>query len=229
MWQIFRSLDSKRRHALKSLADNPLKACLSRPFPAGRQSCKETRIIALDFETTGLDPDNDRILSIGLVAIENMVIHLDSAWHQLIRTDRAIPEASAVIHRITDDQARQGRALEEVLPELLARLAGNLLLVHHAAIETGFLQRACRELYGGDFIAPLIDTERLARRRYEKRHQAFNPRDLRLFNLRRHYRLPRYSAHNALSDALSTAELFLAMAADMDVNMNCRIKTLLSP
>ena len=40
------------------------------------------------------------------------------------------------------------------------------------------------------------------------------PGDLRLFNLRERYHLPNYKAHNALSDAISTAELFLALAAE---------------
>ncbi len=36
------------------------------------------------------------------------------------------------------------------------------------------------------------------------------PASLRLDASRRRYRLPRYSAHHALTDALATAELFLA-------------------
>ena len=34
-------------------------------------------------------------------------------------------------------------------------------------------------------------------------------------NLRPRYNLPQYKAHNALSDALATAELFLAMADNL--------------
>ena len=49
------------------------------------------------------------------------------------------------------------------------------------------------------------------------------PGNLRLFNLRPHFGLPQYKAHNALYDALATAELFLAMAAEMAPNGNYKI------
>jgi DNA polymerase-3 subunit epsilon len=117
--------------------------------------------------------------------------------------------------------------LRSILPELFERLAGKALLVHHAAIEQGFLDNICRDLYGNDFIAAVIDTEALARRRFEKRHMVFKPADLRLFNLRRHYSLPAYRAHNALSDALATAELFLAIVADIQPGMKVRLKDLM--
>ena len=184
--------------------------------------------MALDFETTGLDPDHDHILSIGLVEIDKLSVKLDTAWQQLIQTSRPIPGPSAVIHGITDDLATRGVALKSILPELLGRLAGKVLLVHHAATEQGFLDSICRNLYGSDFIAPVIDTEALARRRFEKRHVAFKPADLRLFNLRRRYGLPAYQAHNALSDAVATAELFLAIVADIHPSMNVRLKEVLS-
>ena len=51
---------------------------------------------------------------------------------------------------------------------------------------------------------------------------------LRLFNLRERYKLPAYKAHNALSDALSTAELFLALMADLYPGLDCRLKDLLT-
>jgi len=97
---------------------------------------------------------------------------------------------------------------------LLDTLAGRAILVHHAAVERDFLNAACERLYGVPFVGRFIDTEALARRAMERRQQPWRGTDLRLFNLRRAYRLPRYPAHNALSDALATAELFLALAAE---------------
>ena len=53
--------------------------------------------------------------------------------------------------------------------------------------------------------------------------------DLRLFNLRPRYNLPRYKAHNALSDAIATAELFMALAAEMAPGgHNCELRQFLT-
>jgi DNA polymerase-3 subunit epsilon len=227
MWPVLGIKEIKRRKACKTLPESALKRYLSHPFPAKNLECRDAGIVALDFETTGLDPERDQILSIGLVEIDNLSIRLDTAWQQLVQTSRPIPGSSAVIHGITDDLATKGVALRSILPELLGRLAGKVLLVHHRTTEQSFLDSACRKLYGSAFIAPMIDTEALARHRFEKRHIAFKPADLRLFNLRRRYGLPSYRAHNALSDSVATAELFLAIVADIQPAMNVRLKEVL--
>lgn len=227
MWQRLLGKDFLRRRALRQVTGGPLHDFLSTPFPAAAIPCQDAEIVSLDLETTGLDPDTDRILSIGMVTVRHMAVHLDSAWHRLVQASRDIPETSAVIHRITDDQSAQGLPLKQVIPELLEHLAGRVLLAHHAAIEQQFIDTACRSLYGSGFLSPLIDTEVLARRRLERRNQPYRPGDLRLSSLRERYQLPRYTAHHALSDALATAELFLAITADTSADHTCRLKDVL--
>ena len=207
-------LEARRRRALKHCRAAVMRDYLATPLPTPRTRCAEADIVALDFETTGLDPRRDQILSIGRVDIEGLGIRLASANHQLVRGTQAIPAHSAAIHHITDDRSAGGEPLDKALPRLLQALAGRFILVHHAAVERGFLDTACRQLYQTPFVGRFVDTERVARRSMERRHQPIGATDLRLFNLRQRHQLPRYRAHDALSDALATAELFLALAAD---------------
>lgn len=200
---------------------------LAQPFPSRKTACHDLRIVAIDLETTGLDPAQDRILSIGLVEIEQMTIRLNSSWQTLVTSNHPLPEQSVTIHRITDDQSRHGASLEEALSELLPRLHGKVMLAHHATVEQSFLNAACMRLYSTPFLIPTIDTQMLAKRRFERRDQPYQPKDLRLFNLRSHYGLPRYQAHNALSDALATAELFLALTAALAPDNHCHLKDML--
>lgn len=220
MFSALFGLERRRRRALAQTRNQsgavPLRGYLETPLPSRRTACVDAEIVALDFETTGLEASKDRILSIGLVSIERMAVRLATAEHHLISCSGPIPESSAVIHGITDDRAAEGDALRERLPHLLKALAGRAILVHHAAVERQFLDMACRRLYGAPFVARFIDTELLARRAMERRQQPLRGTDLRLFNLRSANNLPRYPAHNALSDAIATAELFLAMAAQAD-------------
>lgn len=74
---------------------------------------------------------------------------------------------------------------------------------------------------------PVVDTQYLAARRLQRAHQPVVEGGLRLSNLRRQYHLPRYQAHNALSDALACAELFLAQVAEMAPDGAVRLKYLL--
>ncbi len=214
MLERFLSKESQRKRALAKTGPGVMQDFLSAPHVEKNTRCSEAEIVSLDLETTGLDPARHSILSYGLVQIDNMTIRLDSTRHEVISIVEDIPEASAVIHQITDDRSAAGSPLEAVLPDLLRMLAGKVMLVHYASIEQNFIDAACRRLYGAPFVIPTIDTLILAQRRFERRNHTIQTGDLRLFNLRPRYNLPMYKAHNALSDAVATAELFLAMAAE---------------
>lgn len=226
IWPFTR--ERARRRALARRPAPPLEALLRAPLPHRRTPIDGMEFVALDLETTGLDGTKDHILSVGMVHVVGGGITLGTACQRVIRVAGDVPEASAVIHRITDDHTAAGSPIEEVMPLVLERLRSRVMLVHHAKLETTFLDAACRRLYGGPCIVPVVDTEHLARRRLERRHHGLKAGDLRLANLRERYGLPRYQAHNALTDALATAELFLALGADMAPNGGLRLGDVLT-
>lgn len=174
-----------------------------------------TEFLALDLETTGLDPERDAILSIGWVPIVRGAIVLAEADHRLVAADREVPAESAVIHGILDRHLTDAPALVDVLPALFQALTGRLPVAHHASIEAGFLGAACRRLWGCPLIVPFVDTLRLERRQYARRGAVGGEGDFRLAAARERYNLPRYRGHHALADAIGCAELFLAQAAAM--------------
>ena len=229
MWDRILGLDFRRRRLLNRAAPGPLRDYLATPFPDRGADYRSVEFVSLDLETTGLDPRRDEILSIGLVALQGNRIDLGTARHYLITPTRAVPERTAVIHQITDDQAARGHRLAEMLPLVLSRLSGRVLLGHHVRVERQFLDEACTRLYGTRFLIPLADTEALIRRWMERRNQPFAGRDLRLHALRERYGLPRYKAHNALVDALATAELFCAFLANRELGNKAPLKLFLEP
>ena len=102
------------------------------------------------------------------------------------------------------------------------------MLVHYKKIEQGFLDAACRKYYGSPFLIPIIDTLELGQRVLLRRNHAIEPHNLRLFNLRNDFNLPQYRAHNALCDALTTAELFMALESEITPRSATRLKELLT-
>ncbi len=217
-------LNLKRKRELARLGDNPLREYYQRPFPSSRSDSRALEFVALDLETTGLDPQQDVILSIGFVNVLGMQIDLASAQHHLLCPNREIPEQSAVIHCITDDQAAGGKRIEDVLPQLLQQLAGRVMIAHFATVELTFLDRACRQLYGAGFSIPVVDTQRIAKRSLERQGQVIRGSDLRLAECRRRHGLPHYRMHNALSDALACGELFLVQQAQFDCRKAVALK-----
>ena len=221
-------LSMRRRWHASRLADTPLKALYTSPFPAGGININDIEFLSLDLETTGLDARQDIILSAGWVILNSRRVLLGSSEHHLIKPDSAINESSAVIHAITDDMAAEGQELCGVIAKLLEALRGRVLLAHNATIERRFIDRACQRCFGGPFFTPTVDTLQLALRRLRQRDQQPRGGELRLAALREHYHLPRYKAHNALTDALATAELFLAQLSHWSDGSQTKLKQLLN-
>jgi len=206
----FAGYEAKRKRLLRNAPEGPLKDFLAVPFPALETPMYELPILAVDFETTGLDAKTDKLLSVGYVAMKHEQIKLNSSYHQIIKANTRLEESNVIIHQITDAQKEQGQPLHLVVEQLLKALAGKVMLVHFARIERQFLQQACFELYGLAPDFPMIDTLVIAKRQLDKRDTAYDPSELRLSKLRQYYQLPDHHGHNALNDAIATAELLLA-------------------
>lgn len=205
--------ESKRKQLLKKAPEGALKDFLSVPFPDLKTPVSRLPILSVDFETTGLDAKQDKLLSVGFVEIEKQQIKLNSCYHQIIKTKEQLKESNVIIHHITDQQKERGEKLRIVVEALLKALTGKVMLVHFARIEKQFLQQACFELYGLVPSFPIIDTLAIAKRKLDKRDVAYDPSELRLSSLRNRYQLPEHHAHNALNDAIATAELLLAQTS----------------
>ncbi|MDH5572535.1 MAG: exonuclease domain-containing protein [Gammaproteobacteria bacterium] len=217
-----------RQYLLTRIKTGPLRQYLNAPLPAPSQTVHDTEFVSLDFETTGLNPETDEILSIGYTVIKNSHILLRKNGYHLIKPEYDIHQSSVAIHGITDTDAQQGRPLSEVFEILLPELAGKVLLAHNAIIEQTFLNRLCKQVYGYALPLRIIDTLKVEQRRLLHHQQHIATGQLRLFNLRSQYHLPRYKAHNALEDAIATAELFLAMAHNRCNQLEkCKIKEFL--
>lgn len=210
----FLSRDFLRRHLLARAPDGPLRNYLTTPFPAPETPGCAAPYLALDLETTGCDPEHDEIVSFGWVCMNGDRIDLASARHRIVQLRGAMSSESAVIHRISDDDCAGGGSLESVLGELLAALAGRVMIAHRAQTELGFIGRACERIYGSGILILAVDTLQIAIAAEQRKGQPLRRNGLRLHALREKYKLPRYRAHNALSDALATAELFLAQQAE---------------
>lgn len=173
---------------------------------------------ALDLETGGLDPRHDPILSVGMVPVRDGTIRLGEAWSSLVRPEEAacIDPDSIRAHQLLPGDVREAPALREVLEEVDRRLREGALLVHQAALDVPFLKRAYRRSDLSWPDPPVVDTVALLikaakRARFLTPDAPEQEPDLNLAAARRKHRLPDYGQHDALTDAVSAAELFLVL------------------
>ncbi len=186
----------------------PLSRALARRW---RRAAPAGRFLALDLETSALDPRSGEILALGWVAVDGDRIPLASA-RRLLVTGAAPVGVSATIHGIRDeDRARAGLPLRRALLALARAQRDRTLLFFHAPFDLAFLDAAWRTHFHTPFLAPVRDVrvdalERLARRGVPLEGGAGS-----LPELRARFSLPPHRAHDALDDAVATAELFLAL------------------
>lgn len=204
-----------RRERVTRSATGALAGFYAAEPPDAATPTSELRLLAVDVETTGLDPGRDHLLSIGFVPVDGRRIDLGGARQILIRPDTGVGQ-SAAVHGLTDDVLADATPLDEALDEVLGALRGRVLLAHFARLETGFLSRACRRLRGAPLRCPVIDTMELQIRLLYKGFDDEPLADeLRLWKARERYGLPRYRAHEALTDAVACAELYLAQTREL--------------
>lgn len=182
---------------------------------------EEVPFVALDFETTGLNPQRHSIVSIGLVPFDLDRIRLKGGRHWLVKPPLPLLQRSVTFHRITHTDLRRAPDLNEILDDLLQAMAGRVVVVHHRAIERQFLDVALRTRLREGIEFPVVDTMELEARIHRSRPAGFiarllghQPVSIRLADSRTRYRLPHYNPHHALTDALASAELLQAQVAD---------------
>lgn len=202
--------DRRRRRAAEDAPPGPLRDFLSAPEQDPSTPLSQARLLALDFETTTLDATTGFPLSAGWVPVDGTAVRLGGAGSVGFLPPAAGVGDSAVYHGITDDAASAGVGESEGVSQILTALVGRVLLAHHASIEATFLTAACRRIWGVGPVFACVDTLDIEHRLVTRGGSEPPPGSLRLGAARERYGLPPYGAHEALTDALACAELYVA-------------------
>lgn len=158
--------------------------------------------IAVDLETTGLDPKREKIIEIGAVRVENGVVVED--FSTFVNPYRKMTEYVTELTKITDGDLLDAPGIEAVIDKFIA-FAGELpLLGHHIILDFSFLKRAAVN-QGLAFERNGIDTLTLAR--------LFMPQDEKK-NLKAacsYFGVGQDTVHRAMADAVAAHQLYQEM------------------
>ncbi|MGV9770331.1 exonuclease domain-containing protein [Microbacterium sp. NPDC003461] len=172
------------------------------------------RVAVFDLETTGVDVENDRIVTayVGLLDSSGAVLHAES-W--LADPGIEIPEGATAVHGITTAHARaEGRPAHEVVAEIVDALrtilAGGIPIVaYNAAFDLSMLKHEAQR-HGLEPIAdphPVIDPLVI-----DKTVDRFRKGKRTLDVVAAHYAVALEAAHEASADAIAAGRVALAIA-----------------
>jgi DNA polymerase-3 subunit epsilon len=165
----------------------------------------ELTYTVFDTETTGLEPSNgDEIIQIGAARIVNNRLLRQEVFDQIIDPECPLKPESIPIHGISEDMVRGKPNIDVVLPSFFEFCEDTVLIAHNAAFDMRFLQLK-EERTGIRFSQPVLDTLLLSA--VAQPNQESHRLDVILERLGINIE----SRHNALEDAIATAEVFLKL------------------
>lgn len=157
--------------------------------------------ICLDCETTGLEPNHDRIIEIAVTKFT--FDEVLETYETLINPKQIIPESSTKIHNITESMVADKPTVEKILPKVLKMINGYMIVGHGIKLDIQFI---CEEAKRHQIPCSveknlLIDTLRMARLYGESPVNS-------LERLRQHFNIAEEGAHRAMSDVIVNIEVF---------------------
>jgi DNA polymerase-3 subunit epsilon len=178
-----------------------------------RGSWRKARLLCVDVELTGLDPETDEVIAFGAVPVEGGRIRAAGAIESMVAPAR--PHGGAEeIHGILPHDLDGAPPIEQALAPLAAAIAGTTPIAHAAWVERAFLGPALRRA-GGRLPRHLIDTAMLYRLLGVVR-DGRDPGYRTLAQITEALGLPSHHPHQALGDALTTAQVFLVLATQLE-------------
>lgn len=162
--------------------------------------------VALDLETTGLDPERDAIMEIGAVRFRTSLDYgsiqakvLDT-WSTLVNPGRPIPIQVQQLTGIRQDEVDHAPRFSQILNDLRRFVGGYAVVGHNVQFDLRFLRT-----HGLSLSNPALDTFELA--------GILAPHSDRysLTRLGQDFGLSDRCHHRALDDALAAKDLFVAL------------------
>lgn len=153
--------------------------------------------VVFDLETTGLDPDHDRIVEIGAVRVDRG--RITDEYHQMVNPKIKMPAEASEVNHITDDMLKGAPEISAVLPAFLEFANDDLLVAHNGGFDASFIDNACAQC-GIEAPKKYFDTMRLS---------VYWPKlkNRKLATFLQAAGIENEQAHHALSDARATAQL----------------------
>ncbi len=171
----------------------------------------EARFVVFDLETTGTNPERDRIISIGAVAVRGGEIWMGDVHESVLQVDALTP--AILVHGITPHESHEGVPEENAIPPFLDYIGAAVLVGHHVAFDRTILRTAARRL-GRDVPNAAVDTMKMTLALADA--GAFGAEEINhidLDHLCARFRITPHDRHTAPGDAFLTAQVFLRLHA----------------
>ncbi len=174
-------------------------------------------VVVYDTETTGLDRNNDEILSIGAVIIKGNKILMSQTFEVYLKPSKEISTKSIEIHRIRPCDVENSLSAQEGIEKFLHFIGSRPLVGYYLEFDVAMINRYIKPWLGITLPNKKIEVSSI----YFDKKIALIPQgniDLRFDIILRDLDLPNMGQHNAVNDAVMTAMIYLKLIENKKIS-----------
>lgn len=171
----------------------------------------EDEAVAFDCETTGLSVAKDDIITIAAVKIRGNQILTSEKFEVVARPDAGMRAEAIKVHRLLESDVESGGVIGQIIPDFLRFIGGRPLVGYYLEFDVAMINKYLKPLLGVELPNPLIEVSELYYDRKFGNAPAGTHIDLSFVHILDDLGLPALDQHDALNDAIMTAEMYVAL------------------
>ncbi|GLT19008.1 3'-5' exonuclease [Vibrio zhanjiangensis] len=171
---------------------------------------QEKGYVAIDCETTGLNPNTAELVTIAATKIIGNKIITSQPFHVKLKAPKSLSEKSIRVHQIRHQDLKYGLDEKEAIIQLIEFIGNQSLVGYHVRYDKKILDIACKRHLGFPLPNPIIEVSQVYYDMLVK-HLPNAYFDLSLEAICHHLGLPICNKHDALQDAISAALVFVRL------------------
>ncbi len=167
---------------------------------------------SFDLETTGLNPKEDEVLSIGAIKIVDYKVDFSQKLKVLVKPEREIPKESILIHGIRESELENALSPKEAIELFLNFAKGTILIGYFVQFDIAVISRYTKNFWGFPLFHPFVEVGNLYRQRIKSRYLSHRESgEKSLDEMAKEFSISIEDRHDAYGDSLLTAFLFLTL------------------
>ena len=166
--------------------------------------------VCFDCETTGLDPKVDDIISIGAVIIKDNVIVSSRKFVKFVKPKTKLQAEAIKIHHIRECDLEEAEDIDEVIEEFIEYIGNRTLVGYFLEFDIAMVNKYLKPKIGITLPNKALEVSAIYYDYKIERIPQANI-DLRFDTIMNELKIPVMGKHDAYSDAVMTALMFVKL------------------
>lgn len=174
---------------------------MEKQFSTPDELLRSLSFCVIDLETTGGNPETEKIIEIGMIRVENRKVTEERSF--LINPEKDIPDFVQKLTGIKKADVEHSPKIEEVIDEIIHFIGPSILVAHNTSFDVPFLNGVLKKLRRPTLENKVICTNVMTK---------YMIPDIMSSNLNymsQIFGIPHSQAHRAIEDARATGRLLL--------------------